>query len=209
MNYKKLHQTLSQNKIPIICLVIISLSLVIINFFPLQTDFSNFSLLKNLIDKERVRPTPIYISLEKSPRADTVLSLSSPTFVKNNSNLPVTLEVNSGQNQITALDILIKYDPQYLKLNTLTTGSFLSKCKLIEEKVNPIAGTIHLIFLSPLNQAITGQGNALKIDFQTLKATIDNPVTITILPQTKISAISENLSVLKSSISTPINITYE
>lgn len=148
---------------------------------------------------QSVIPTP------KAPVAQTVLSFgnlstatsSSPLRQSADLNYSVPINISSGKNQVTAVQLEMQYDPAILTNVVVTTGSFFPKPDVLLNQVDSKTGRISYAFGVGLSgQGIAGQGTAATLNFS-VKAGTAQKTAIIFLPKTLVTAQGVNESVLK------------
>lgn len=105
------------------------------------------------------------------PLPATLALTTDISDIKTNSTFSATISINSPNQGIEAADFLLHFDPNYLKVATLSTGKFFSLYPIKQTgedfvKISGIAGLVNNRFLIP-----KGEGVVATIIFKTLEAT--------------------------------------
>lgn len=113
-------------------------------------------------------PVPIPASVDLSTKLNTVTS--GNTFT-------ATINVNSPNQGVEAADFVVNFDPNYLKVATISSGNYFGiyPVKTTEDSVVRISGMANLVknkFIIPI-----GRGTVAAIQFETLSATNSTKIT--------------------------------
>lgn len=135
----------------------------------------------------------------------TVLTISSvPTPLATASSYTTDVVINSGQNNVTAVQLELIYDPSVLTNVDIVPGTFFVNSKVVLKTIDKDAGRITFVLSSSDNQGILGQGLLAKISFKSLKKNVST--TIDFLPKTQVTAENEPKSVLKTTVGALFNL---
>jgi flagellar basal body-associated protein FliL len=129
--------------------------------------------------------------------AQTMLSLSIPTKLATNS-YSTNVEISSGSNKTTAVQLELSYDPKVLTNVTVAPGTFFTSPVVLLKKIDTVNGRIsYALGINPTQKAINGSGTVATITFSTLSGTtvIQTPINFGL--KTAATAVGYAQSVLK------------
>lgn len=130
--------------------------------------------------------------------AHTTLMFSEPVNA-NFGNYTTSVNIDSGQNKVTAVQLEISYDPKVLTNVDIKPGPFIQNPIVLLKKVDQANGRISLALGIPLGQkGIAGTGTVAVISFNQT-ATAKGSTVINFLPKTAVTAQGIAQSVLKTS----------
>lgn len=176
------------NKTRVLLLIITFAVLITVGlFFILTTPRENN---KKTQKKAVVSPTPI---------ASTLLSFapSDDTF-DGSGNITLNVEIDTGYNQVTGVQLELGYDPEVINILDIEPGPFLpSAVELLNNQ--EIAGRhSYMIGLPPSQNPVNGKGIVAKIVLQRNPApTQKNQTTLSIMPKSLVTSLGIEGSVLK------------
>lgn len=166
----------------IIVLALITISLVALALLP---------------KKPAPTPTPV-AKITPNPIQTTLTISSTPVAGSTPSAYKTDVIVNTGQNNITSVQLELSYDPKVLTNVDIETGSFFINPVIALKTIDKVNGRITYA-ISPADEiGVLGQGILAKISFKTLKKNVST--TIDFLPKTQVNAEETTQSVLKSSV---------
>jgi len=151
------------------------------------------------------KPTPItlpptaIISPSESA-ADTILFLSPEnTVLQKNGNIMLDVQINTGKNQLTGVQLEIAYDPELLTNILITPGSFFPTHNILLNNIDRETGRIsYAIVIPPTSKPISGTGIVAKIQARkSVNTSSISQTGISILPKSLVSQIGVEGSVLK------------
>nr|MBI5455954.1 hypothetical protein [Candidatus Levybacteria bacterium] len=172
----------------IITLALITVGLVILAVMPKQP---------------KSEPTP-QVQITPNP-IQTVLTISSvPVPQATPSSYTTDVVINTGQSNVTSVQLELSYDPDILTKVDITPGSFFINPRVELKNIDETNGRITFALSSSDNQGALGQGLLARISFKTLKKNVST--TIDFLPKTKVSAKDTAESVLKSTVKATFNL---
>lgn len=129
--------------------------------------------------------------------AQTVLSLSSP--VATGAGKQIDVNINTGNNKVTAVQLELEYNPDELTNVDIEPASFFENPVVLFKTINEKDGRVSIAFGVPPGQSgVTGSGTVANLTFNV--ATVSGQTTISFLPKTLVSAEGIAKSVLKSTI---------
>jgi hypothetical protein len=146
--------------------------------------------------QQAVVPTPTPAAYVQSN-----LSLSSP---QKNSNgvYSSNVEISTGNNQVTGVQIDISYDPTVLTNVDIKTGSFFTNPTVLSKKIDAEKGILtYTLFVNPAQKSVSGSGTVAVLSFSTL-AGAKTPTKINLLPTSEAVAMGQFESVLKTATGT-------
>lgn len=157
---------------------------------------------RKLQSQERTSPT--------APIAQTILSFGQPVATPSSTaslNYTLPINITTGNNKVTAVQLEMQYDPKILTNVSVTPGSFFKNPVVLLNQIDAKTGRISYAFgISPAEQGVVGNAVAAILIFKT-STTAPEQTAILFLPKTLVTAEGITQSVLKSA--TPINITVE
>lgn len=147
-------------------------------------------------------PTPVsqmadQANQKKDPYAkpNPALITSVLAFKKNINSVDVT--VDTGKVSISGAQIAIAYNPKALTNVSVTPGSFFNGAMVLESSIDTIKGTItYVLSIRPNYAQEYGTGTLATIHYTVVPGTA---TTLSFLPDTKITALGINGSLLKKS----------
>ncbi len=138
------------------------------------------------------------------PNAQTSLAFSPANYTLSSSSGSVDLLIDTGTNNASAVQLEISYDPKVLKNVAITPGGFFPQPIELLKKIDEAAGRITYAFGAALSdKGKTGKGTIAIITF-TATLPKGQSTTLTILPQTLVTAEKEENSVLKEATNATI-----
>lgn len=148
-------------------------------------------------------PKPSSTQLIPTPKeeiAQTILSFGQPVATSSSSiNLNYSLPINiaTGTNKVTAVQLELQYDPKVLINVAVTPGVFFKNQVILLNQIDVKTGRITYAFgINPGEQGVDGQGTAATLTFEA-KAGTPQQTVILFLPKTLVTAENTDRSVLK------------
>lgn len=120
--------------------------------------------------------------------ADSQLWIENPT----SSTLKVYLNTNS--NQAVGAEIHLQFDPQFIKINSITPDTFFANPNVTDYQIDNNSGNTFITLLGSPSRPQTGSGSLVNLDFSTLKT---GTTKINLTDSTKIAALGEAGNSLK------------
>ncbi|MBI2074236.1 MAG: hypothetical protein HYT83_00185 [Candidatus Levybacteria bacterium] len=174
----------------IIVLAIITVVLVVAATMPKQNPNSP-SPISNIL----VKPTPV---------AQTTLKLSPNPIVTSSQSASAQVEILSGANKITAVQLELSFDPTKITNVTITPGTFFQNPIVLLNNIDLKNGKIsYALGITPTGSPKTGQGSVALLTFQTA-LTSGQQTAIIFEPKSLATAEGVAPSVLKSALGTTI-----
>jgi hypothetical protein len=137
-------------------------------------------------DVSQVAPTKI------TKHATTKLSVDSQNARISAGIVEVPIEIDTGENAVSAVELHLTYDPKLLTGVLVKPGTFYTNPMIIKKTINTTTGTIEFVLGSMKPQQ--GSGPLVTISGTTQQKT---SITIHIDPMTKAAAVNETGTVLQ------------
>ncbi|HEX8932382.1 MAG TPA: cohesin domain-containing protein [Patescibacteria group bacterium] len=179
-------------------LLLIGLVLVTIVLF--------FIALKTGQQQNQQQATAPQLSVQPTlSEAHSVLAMSpNPVQLMPGQTGSVAVTIDPSDNQVTAVQLELMYDPAVLSNVQVTYGALFTNPLVLINKNNPTTGKYTYAFgIQPSQQPITTKGVAANITFTT-KGTVGQQAQITLLPESLVTARGVADSVLKMGNGTTI-----
>ncbi len=170
----------------IIALIAITALLLVIAMAPKQTIAPSYP-------QQIIRPTP-------TPFAQTTLTFSPTPLTIASPSGSIDVAIDTGANNVTAVQLELSYDPSTLTNIKITPGDFFENPVIFPiTKIDKTKGTIsYALAIPPAGTARKGQGRIVTISFSTLMKA-GQQTQIGFLPKTLVTASGATQSVLKTS----------
>ena len=140
--------------------------------------------------------TTTQTSVSLYPTTNPALITSSLTFVKQPSSVDINL--NTGSTAVSAIQIVISYDPTMLTNVVIHPGTFFTNPTVLQNTIDTTKGIISYTIAIPMDATQkTGNGTVATISYQ---LTSGAKTTMTFRPETKITSEGINDSVLKTAL---------
>lgn len=136
----------------------------------------------------------------KSP-AETLLFITPELkTVKENETFSLNVEIDTGANQVTGVQLEIAYDPNILTNVTISKGTFFSNPNILLNNVDITTGRIsYAIVVPPSVSALSGTGTVAVISaMKSSKVSELSESTVSILPKSLVTQIGTEGSVLNT-----------
>jgi hypothetical protein len=140
--------------------------------------------------------------------AHTVLELGpNPLTVAPGGQGSVSVNINTSDNDVTAVQLELGYDPHVISNVKVTSGSLFTSPVVLIDKNNPATGRYTYAFgITPSAQPIKGTGVVANITFTTNPSAVGKSIQIGLLPTSLVTARGVAQSVLKSSTGTVLTV---
>lgn len=137
----------------------------------------------------------------KEPVAQTSLSFGTPLIATSSSSIildySLPVNISTGKNKVTAVQLELQYDPLILTNVAVTPGSFFTNPDILLNQIDTKTGRISYAFgVGLVNPSISGNGTIANLTFS-VKAGAPQKTAIIFLPKTLVNAEGINESVLK------------
>jgi|SRR5665811_128802 len=137
--------------------------------------------------------------------AQTTITLSNPVESSASGMYQTDVNVSTGSNKVTAVQLELSYNPKELLNVEIVPGAFFTDPVILLKKVDEITGRISLAIGIQLGgTAVSGTGTVALISFKPNAGVTSS--SINFINKTKVSAESELKSVLKSTTGTTFNL---
>lgn len=142
------------------------------------------------------------VTAPKESIEQTVLSFGEVSIATSSSvtNLNYSLPINitTGNNKVTAVQLELQYDPQVLTNVVVTPDSFFANPEVLLNQIDAKTGRITYAFgIGLKEQGVVGHGVVATLTFEAKKG-IDEKTAILFLPKTLVTAEGVSQSVLKT-----------
>jgi len=129
--------------------------------------------------------------------AQSNLSLSTPT-ISTTSAYTSNVEITTGNNKVTGVDIRLSYDPRVLTNVEIKPGTFFTNPIILYKKIDAAKALVSYTIAASTNQkSATGKGVVAIVSFSRINNTL--PIQVNFLPETEVTAIGYASSVLNTS----------
>jgi hypothetical protein len=159
------------------------------------------ALIPNL--KTPVKTTPKSTAIIHDAQTD--LSFSAP-IISSSSALQSNVEIATGRNKVTAVQLELTFNPKALTNVEIAPGTFFTNPVIILKKIDTENGRITYALGVGLGQkAVTGRGTLAVLTFIPVAGKTE-PTSINFLPKTEVAAQGQIMSVLRKSSGAIINL---
>lgn len=140
--------------------------------------------------------------------AHTVLKLGpNPLSVGPGQEGSVNVNINTSDNDVTAVQLELGYDPRIVSNVKITPGPLFTNPVILIDKNNPSEGRYTYAFgITPNDQPVKGNGVVATITFTTSASSIGKKTQIGLLPTSLVTARGVAQSVLKTSTGTVLTV---
>ncbi|HVA96572.1 MAG TPA: cohesin domain-containing protein [Candidatus Acidoferrales bacterium] len=140
--------------------------------------------------------------------AHTVLMLGpNPVVVGSGQTGSVTITMNTQDNDVTAVQLELGYDPHIVSNVKVTPGPLFTNPVVLINKNNTATGRYTYAFgITPNSPAVKGNGVVATVSFTPLYGTTGKTMQLGLLPTSLVTARGVAQSVLKQATGTVINI---
>ncbi len=140
--------------------------------------------------------------------AHTVLELGpNPLTIAPGGQGSVSVNINTSDNDVTAVQLELGYDPHVISNVKITSGPLFTSPVILIDKNNPVSGRYTYAFgITPSAQPIKGTGVVATITFTTNPNAVGKSIQIGLLPTSLVTARGVAQSVLKSSTGTVLTV---
>ena len=138
--------------------------------------------------------------MQAGAAAQTVLTVSpDPITVTVRGAGTADVAIDSKSNNVTAVQLELKYDPTAITDVKLTTGDFLTQPIVLINRRDEKAGTVtYAIGINPSQKPRTGKGIVAHIAFSKVQATKAKSTSLSLLDTSIVTSSGIDGSVLKS-----------
>lgn len=140
--------------------------------------------------------------------AHTVLELGpNPLVVAPGQQGSVTVSINTSDNDVTAVQLELGYDPAIVSNVKVTPGPLFTNPVVLIDKNNPTTGRYTYAFgITPSAQPVKGTGVVATITFTANANAVGKKMQVGLLPTSLVTARGVAQSVLKSSTGTVLTV---
>jgi hypothetical protein len=138
----------------------------------------------------------------KEPIAQTTLSFGNPSIATSSSisttNYSLPINIQSGKNKVTAVQLELQYDPKILTKVAVIPGSFFAIPEVLLNQIDTETGRISYAFGAKLTDpGVVGKGIVANLTFSVTAPGIPEKTAIIFLPKTLVTAEGISETVLK------------
>lgn len=147
------------------------------------------------------------VTIPKESIEQTVLSFGEPVATSSSStnvNYSVPVNIATGKNKVTAVQLELQFDPKVLTNAAVTANSFFKNPVILLNQIDVKTGRISYAFgIGLTDQGVMGKGVVATLTFgakagsDSAKAGEPKQTSILFLPKTKVTAEGTTQSVLK------------
>ena len=153
----------------------------------------NSSSLPSISRESQTNTAYTNLSISEELRASTILG-----------KYETDVNIDSGKNQITGVQLEISYDPKVLTNVDIVPGSFFPTAVIIGKEIDPVKGTIlYTLGTAQGTDAVSSKGSLAVISFNKIG---DTETSIEFLPETLVTDHRYDQSVLNETESGNIGI---
>lgn len=147
--------------------------------------------------EERSQSTSAY------PTTNPKLVTTNLYFLKNPDTSTVYVNVNTGKQPISGLQLVLAYNASLISNISITPGDFLDNPTVLQNSIDTKSGTIYYtLSITPNSAQIYGEGTVAIIHYSGIPTGVST--TLSVLPQTKVTSQGVNDSVLSKTDSITI-----
>lgn len=147
---------------------------------------------------QKIPPVPAHTVLQLGP---------NPLTVAPGQEGSVNVNINTSDNNVTAVQLELGYDPHIISSVKVTPGPMFTNPVVLIDKNNPATGRYTYAFgITPSGQPIKGTGVVATITFTTYATAIGKATQIGLLPTSLVTARGVAPSVLKSAVGTTLTV---
>lgn len=147
------------------------------------------------------KTSPIAIPT-KEPVAQTTLSFGNPLIATSSSattlNYSLPVNISTGKNKVTAVQLELQYDPSVLTNVAIVPGPFFASPSALLNQIDTKTGRISYAFgVGLTDPGVTGKGVAANLTFSVKTTATPIKTAIIFLPKTIVTAEGVTESVLQ------------
>lgn len=145
-------------------------------------------------------PKPVQtVTIPKEAIEQTVLSFGEPVATPSSStnvNYSILVNIETGKNKVTAVQLELQFDPQVLTNVVVTLGSFFKNPQVLLSQIDTKTGRISYAFgIGLADQGVMGKGVVATLTFGAVRT--PQQTSILFLPKSLVTAEGITQSVLK------------
>jgi hypothetical protein len=140
--------------------------------------------------------------------AHTVLALGpNPLTVAPGQTSSVNVTINTSDNNVTAVQLELGYDPHIISNVKITAGGLFTNPGVLFDKNDPATGRyVYEFGITPGSKPVKGKGVVATITFTTLPGAVGKSMQLGLLPTSLVTAQGVAQSVLKNTTGTVLTI---
>lgn len=154
--------------------------------------------------------TPATPQASPTPPAQSVLTMTPGTLnlaTDAAGTQTVNVEIATGENQVTAVQLEMAFDPQVIKNLRVQQGTFFDSPTILLNNVDTTTGRVsYALGIAPAQDPKSGNGTVATITFTVTPAAGVNETSLTLLSKSLVTARGISASVLKSATGTQITL---
>lgn len=141
--------------------------------------------------------------IDDKSQAFTTLAINpNPATANSASPSPLTIDIATGSNKVTAVQFEISYDPKAITNVKVTPATFFTTPVVFLNQVDAAKGIIvYAIGIAPTESPVSGKGSVVTISYTPIGSLASD---VTFLPHSLVTADGIDYSVLKSTSGTTI-----
>lgn len=149
-------------------------------------------------DSAQIAPPLVSPIPTPTPVAQTVLALSPNPLVVASQSGSLTLNIDTGANNVTAIQVELTYDPTLFAVTDIATGTFFEDPIILLKKIDEKNGKVsYVLATTPAAKAVSGKGTIATLSFTTTIPS-GQKTQISFTKKTLVTAEGAQASVLKS-----------
>lgn len=179
--------------------LISSLIIVLVALFVLSLSTTN---QPGTPSTSNAQPTP-------TPIAQTIIKLTpNPVTLSEDNNGVVEVTMDTSENEVTAVQLEILYDPEVLTNVTIKPGTFFTSPVPLLNTIDRTEGRIsYALAVTPAQAPLKGSGTVAIIEFRKNPTSSITQTELQLLPRTLVAAKGVGPSVLREATGTTITLT--
>lgn len=183
----------------ILGLLTITVVLVVIAVSPKKTEIT--STVNNIPNKIQ--------EIKTIANRQTTLSFSPNPLTATTSPSSLDILIDTGNNETTGVQLELNYDPKIIEVIDIKPAAFYQSPIVLLKKIDSAKGGVSFALgVSSINEVKKGKGIVATITFNVLDKT-KNKTSVVFLPETIVTAVGEEKSVLKTSTPATIILSQE
>ncbi|HSW89227.1 MAG TPA: hypothetical protein VLG12_08740 [Candidatus Saccharimonadales bacterium] len=137
------------------------------------------------------------------PTTNPKLVTTDLYFLKNPDNNTVYINVKTGKQPISGLQLVLAYNPSLISNITITPADFFDNPIVLQNSVDANKGIVYYtLAINPNSAQISGEGTVAILHYSGIPTGVST--TLSVLPQTKVTSQGVNDSVLSKTNSITI-----
>lgn len=146
-------------------------------------------------------------NVSPTPPAETTLHISpNPLVVSSVGQGQAEVVINTGSNEVTAVQLEMSYDPSLITNIDIVPGTFLPSPVVLLREVDEQEGRItYAVAITPAQNPVKGQGTVATISFTQIPGS-SGQTTLELMPKSLVTANGTTRSVLKTATGATVNL---